>query len=159
MSGCNILINMEVKRFVIRVYGLIHSAMKEVLIAEEFHYNTFMRKFPGGGLDFGEGTVDCLRREIREELNVDAEIGAHLHTTDVFVQSAFNGEHQVVGIYYLVEAPVELLKKHRDSYELPVVNGEERFRWVAVSDLAKEEFTFPVDQMAVKAFLKLALNE
>jgi 8-oxo-dGTP diphosphatase len=146
---------MEVKRFVIRVYGFIHSGMKEVLIAEEFHYNTFMRKFPGGGLDFGEGTVDCLRREIREELNVHAEIGDHLHTTDVFVQSAFNGEHQVMGIYYLVEAPSALLTRYRDSYALPQMNGEERFRWVAVSDLENEEFTFPVDQMAVKAFLKL----
>ncbi len=57
------------KFFNIRVYAFILNSYEEVLIAEEFHYDTFMRKLPGGGLQFGEGIYDALIREIREELN------------------------------------------------------------------------------------------
>jgi len=56
-------------QFVIRVYGLIINANKEVLISDEYVLKTYMTKFPGGGLEFGEGTIDCLKREFREECN------------------------------------------------------------------------------------------
>jgi len=54
-------------QFVIRVYGLIINEWEEVLVTDEFQLGQRMTKFPGGGLHFGEGPVDCLVREMQEE--------------------------------------------------------------------------------------------
>ena len=146
---------MQGKRFIVRVYGVIHHNWEELLIAEEFHFNTFMRKFPGGGLEYGEGPADCLYRELIEELHLEMPVGDLLHTTRVFIQSAFNPDHQVLGIYYLVDATMEARLRFRDEYSLPVSNGQEKFRWVKPEEMAVEDFTFPADQQAFDAFLKL----
>jgi 8-oxo-dGTP diphosphatase len=37
-------------------------------------------EFPGGKCDRDEALVACLARELREELDVDARIGAEIHT-------------------------------------------------------------------------------
>lgn len=144
---------MQSKRFIVRVYGLIHNKWNEVLLAEEFHFNTFMRKFPGGGLEFGEGPAECLYREIQEELNINLPVGELLHTTSVFIQSAFNPDHQVLGIYFLVEANAKAISLFRDLYQLPSNNGEERFKWVSADELRPEDLTFPADQQAYETFL------
>jgi hypothetical protein len=50
--------------FTIRVYGLlIHNGF--MLVSDELIRGHRITKFPGGGLEFGEGTKDCLIREIR----------------------------------------------------------------------------------------------
>lgn len=144
---------MQGKRFIVRVYGIIHHRWEEILIAEEFHFNTFMRKFPGGGLEFGEGPAECLFREITEELNLEMPVGDLLHTTRVFIQSAFNPDHQVLGIYYLVEATDEALTRFRSRYDRPSLNGQEQFRWVRPEDISADDFTFPADQQAFEAFM------
>ncbi len=146
---------MEGKRFIVRVYGLIHNDWKEVLVAEEFHFNTFMRKFPGGGLEFGEGPADCLFREMNEELNVSLPVGDLLHTTRVFIQSAFNPNHQVLGIYFLVKADDRIKDKFRDQSVMPTENGQEFFRWELVENLSSSNLTFPADQQAYEAFLEI----
>ena len=38
-------------------------------------------EFPGGKIELGEDTADCLRREVREELGIEVEIGDSLPTT------------------------------------------------------------------------------
>ncbi|MBP9881081.1 MAG: NUDIX domain-containing protein, partial [Chitinophagales bacterium] len=56
--------------FNVRVYGLlIHN--NQILIVKEPIKNNQVIKFPGGGLEFGEGTIDGLKREFKEELGVD----------------------------------------------------------------------------------------
>jgi 8-oxo-dGTP pyrophosphatase MutT (NUDIX family) len=55
---------MKPKMFNIRVYGLVIRQGK-VLLTDEIRFGIPMTKFPGGGLKPGEGTVDCLRREMR----------------------------------------------------------------------------------------------
>jgi mutator protein MutT len=37
-------------------------------------------EFPGGKCEAGESLADCLRRELREELDTDAEVGAEMFT-------------------------------------------------------------------------------
>jgi mutator protein MutT len=39
-------------------------------------------EFPGGKCDAGESHEDCLRRELQEELGVDANIGVEIFTVE-----------------------------------------------------------------------------
>src|SRR6476661_7157125 len=80
--------------FTIRVYGIMLDDER----GKRFS------KFPGGGLELGEGIRDCLLREWREELGQTIEVTEHFYTTDVFQISAFNPKQQVISIYFLVKA-------------------------------------------------------
>ena len=80
-------------RFNLRVYGLLINEQQQVLVSDELIRGNYITKFPGGGLEFGEGTRNCLQREFREELNLQVETGEHFYTTDYFQQSAFNPAH------------------------------------------------------------------
>src|SRR5260221_8134640 len=88
----------------LRVYGILINENKQVLVSDEFIRGNYYTKFPGGGLEFGEGTRDCLKREFKEELDLEVKITDHIYTTDFFQMSAFNPEHQIISIYYFAEA-------------------------------------------------------
>src|SRR4249919_4119639 len=90
--------------FNLRVYGILMGENREILVSDEFIRGNRYTKFPGGGLEFGEGTRDCLKREFMEEMNLLVEIGNHIYTTDFYQMSAFNKDHQIVSIYYFVKA-------------------------------------------------------
>ena len=95
-------------RFNLRVYGILINDKKQILVADEYIRGGFYTKFPGGGLEFGEGTRDCLKRELKEELGIEAEIGDHIYTTDYFQMSAFRPEDQIISIYYFAKQLEEL---------------------------------------------------
>ena len=86
--------------FTIRVYGILIGEKKQVLVSDEFIRGDYFTKFPGGGLELGEGTRDCLKREFIEEMDLAVEVGEHLYTTDFYQVSAFNPAHQIISIYY-----------------------------------------------------------
>ena len=73
------------KKFNLRVYGLILNEKEEILLMDECRNGVAFTKFPGGGLEFGEGTKDCLVRELKEELLSDFEIGDLFYVNDFFV--------------------------------------------------------------------------
>jgi len=95
--------------FNVRVYGILLGENKKVLVSDEFIRGSYYTKFPGGGLEFGEGTRDCLKREFLEEMNLQIQVDNHIYTTDYFQMSAFNPQHQIISIYYSV-TPLEAIK-------------------------------------------------
>ena len=96
--------------FIIRVYGIYHEAEKGILVSDEFVQGLYITKFPGGGLEFGEGTKDCLKREMMEETGHEFEVGEHFYTTDFFVPSEFDNSSQVVSVYYRMKPVGEFLQ-------------------------------------------------
>src|SRR5215831_7874107 len=102
--------------FNIRVYGVLINEQKQVLVSDEYIRGGYYTKFPGGGLELGEGTRDCLKREFKEEMNLEVEVGDHIYTTDYFQLSAFNPNHQIISIYYFVK-PLEEIKSAIDQNE------------------------------------------
>jgi 8-oxo-dGTP diphosphatase len=60
--------------FNVRVYGLLINDEQEILISDEQEYGMQFTKFPGGGLELGEGLIDGLKREFVEECNVEVEV-------------------------------------------------------------------------------------
>ncbi|MES2807948.1 MAG: NUDIX domain-containing protein [Bacteroidota bacterium] len=140
--------------FNVRVYGLLVNNADEILISDEQEYGIQFTKFPGGGLEFGEGLIDGLKREFVEECNVEVDVLSHYYTTDFFVKSAFN-ESQIISIYYLVKnvTPLNLMFKIA-PFDF---DGEgdvlQAFRWVKLSDLKESDFTFPTDQHVAKLLI------
>jgi ADP-ribose pyrophosphatase YjhB (NUDIX family) len=70
---------MRPDRFNIRVYALILDRQeKNILISDERVAGLEFSKFPGGGLEFGEGVMDCIHREAIEELGQEIEVKINL---------------------------------------------------------------------------------
>src|SRR3954464_4026129 len=90
--------------FNVRVYGILMDSNKRLLVSDEFIRGNYYTKFPGGGLELGEGTRDCLKREFKEEMDLEVEVGDHIYTTDYYQVSAFNSNHQIISIYYFAKA-------------------------------------------------------
>ena len=86
--------------FNVRVYGILINEQQQVLVSDEYIRGAYYTKFCGGGLELGEGTIDCLKREFMEEMNLRVHVTAHLYTTDFYQRSAFNPAHQIISIYY-----------------------------------------------------------
>lgn len=143
-------------RFNIRVYGLLINEQKQVLVSDELIRGSYITKFPGGGLEFGEGTRDCLKREFMEEMNLNVSIGQHIYTTDYFQMSAFNPEHQIISIYYFANALEEIKVPLRDKpfdfdeQQLKVYEEKretETFRFVNWTDFSADCLTLPIDKI------------
>lgn len=139
---------MNTNFFSIRVYGLWINDNHEIMLTDEYFQDKFLTKFPGGGLEFGEGIHECLKREWLEELNIEIDIIEHFYTTDFFQVSVFNPNAQIVSIYYLVKPlsvpDVKISNKVFDFDELK--NGSQVFRWVAISELDEDQITLSIDK-------------
>ena len=142
--------------FTIRVYGLLITEDKNVLVSDEFIRGNYYTKFPGGGLEFGEGTRACLEREFMEEMNLKVRVGDHLYTTDFFQMSAFDSTYQIVSIYYWVypleEIKVPLREKNFDFDEKQLAvyheTGEtETFRLIRLDDFGAHAVSLPIDKV------------
>ena len=128
----------------LRVYGLL-ILDNRVLLTDEYRAGMIMTKFPGGGLEKGEGLADCLIREFEEELAISIEVGKLYYVNEFLQVSAFNSSQQLISFYYIVETKErDLIPAPIDLTELKV--NEQRFRWVNLNDLDPTTFTFPIDQ-------------
>jgi 8-oxo-dGTP diphosphatase len=144
--------------FNIRVYGILLNEKHQVLVSDEFIRGAYITKFPGGGLEFGEGTRECLQREFLEEMNLKVKITGHIYTTDFYQQSAFNAAHQIISIYYFAEAlenitaPLRTRPFDFDEQQLKMYKetGEtETFRFIDWDDLSEASVSLPIDKLVV----------
>lgn len=143
--------------FNVRVYGILIDQYQRLLVTDEFIRGAYITKLPGGGLEFGEGTRDCLQREFREETGLEVRIGEHFYTTDFFQISAFNQKDQIISIYYRVHAANTTMLPTIDipfsfsPEQIKDPNGEaEVFRWIPLESLSEKDMTLPIDKVVVK---------
>lgn len=150
--------------FNIRVYGILLGENNQVLVSDEFIRGNYYTKFPGGGLEFGEGTRDCLKREFKEEMNLEVKVADHIYTTDFFQLSAFNPDHQIISIYYFAEPlePIRVTLREKpfdfDERELSVYQktGEtETFRFIDKQNFSEDMVTLPIDKIVAGIVRKL----
>ncbi|MFW6352730.1 MAG: NUDIX domain-containing protein [Bacteroidota bacterium] len=144
--------NKKIEKFNIRVYGIVIEG-DQILLTDEFRMGIKMTKFPGGGLEFGEGTRDCLKREFQEEINQEVQVKEHFYTTDYFQPTFLLSEpQQLLSIYYLVKVPhpekIITTSKEFDFQQLK--EGEQTFRWVPIQTTDPEKLTFPIDKLVFK---------
>ena len=124
-------------RFNIRVYGIWIDAGR-LLVNEEIIRGRRVIKLPGGGLEPGEGTIDGLKREWMEELDIPIDVLGHFYTTDFFQQSAFD-DTQVISIYYRVQADASAAIRNK----VPA----ERTYWMPLAAVDAGTFTLAIDRV------------
>ena len=150
-------------KFNVRVYGILLSNSKQVLVSDEYIRGKYYTKFPGGGLEFGEGTRACLQREFKEEMNLDVSIGEHIYTTDIFQMSAFNPEHQIIAVYYFAKAlqpitvPLRTTEFDFDEQQLELYKQTqqiETFRFINWEDFTADAITLPIDKIVASLLIE-----
>ncbi|NQV03135.1 MAG: NUDIX domain-containing protein [Bacteroidia bacterium] len=146
---------MSVNQFNIRIYGLLIDDRK-ILVTDEFRMETLMTKFPGGALEFGEGTIDCLKREFLEELDLEIDVVRHFYTTDFYQPTKLlHSTMQLISIYYFVQAtgPMRFTTTDVPFEFSEMVEGAQSFRWIPLASLTEKEVTFPIDKKVVTLIL------
>jgi 8-oxo-dGTP diphosphatase len=150
-------------RFNVRVYGILIDESRRILVSDEYIRGSYYTKFPGGGLEFGEGTRHCLKREFREEMDLDVSVKDHIYTTDFFQLSAFNPDHQIISIYYYVQAlePIRAPLREKifdfDEAQLKTYSetGEtETFRFIDWDSFSPDSVTLPIDKIVADIIKK-----
>jgi ADP-ribose pyrophosphatase YjhB (NUDIX family) len=125
----------------------------QILVSDEFQLGMKMTKFPGGGLKFGEGTIDCLVREMKEECNYQEITNIqHYYTTDYYQKALFFENHQLISIYYKAQLipPVRFKISEKPFDFKKMENGNQSFRWVNCTKLEPTLFSFPIDKIVAE---------
>jgi ADP-ribose pyrophosphatase len=143
----------------VRVYGILLNENKQVLVSDEYIRGGLYTKFPGGGLEIGEGTRDCLKREFKEEMDLEVRIGDHIYTTDFYQQSAFNPGDQILSIYYYayalepIKVPLRTKPFDFDEQQMAVYKATgttETFRFIEWNAFSEEVVTLPIDKIVAR---------
>ena len=120
------------------VASIIHQNGK--ILATQRGYGDFkgLWEFPGGKIEPGETTEEALRREIREELNIDISVEKHICT----VEHDYPNFHLTMNCYGCSIVQGEL-----------VLNEHQSARWLEESEWKSIEW-LPADIEVVKELQK-----
>ena len=132
--------NRKIKSFNLRVYALIIER-DSILVSRELIDGKYLYKFPGGGLQYGEGLIEGLQRESMEEMSQNLKNIKHFYTTDFFQQSQFDSKDQLIAIYY----KAKLTSKINNRLKVPIKDFPV-FEWKKITDFSDKELHFPTDK-------------
>ena len=153
---------MDIERFNIRVYLLLFDEYGDsLLLSDEIVRGEYYTKFPGGGLEYGEGILDCLQREAREEFGQEVEVLRQFHVSETFQRSTFAHEDQLVCIYYECRLPRDRNGRRRPRFRIAARpydfvdfrEREESFRWRRLDQIDADELSLPLDRQALARLL------
>lgn len=133
-----------------RVYGFLINNSKQVLVSAERFNGIPLIKFPGGGVEWGEGLQEALIREFKEELKISIGVKENIYFNDFPVESAIDKRYQVQAFFYHVE-PLEPMRFSTVLSLKPPEKNTENFIWVDLKNLSEELFTYEIEKEAVKA--------
>ncbi len=122
----------------IRVYAIYVNENQELMALDEGYAGKKLVKLPGGGLEFGEGTLECLHREFAEELNLKIEVLEHFYTQEEFLASMFRENEQLLTIYYTVNI--------LNFDELRILDESiENVKWISLQE--ENPLPLPIDKI------------
>ena len=122
----------------IRVYAIYLNEKNELMALDEGYAGEKLIKLPGGGLEFGEGTIECLHREFAEVLNLKIEVLEHFYTQEDFLVSRFRENEQLLTIYYTVNI--------LNLDELKILDESiENVKWISLHE--ENPLPLPIDKI------------
>lgn len=137
------------KQFNIRVYGLLINDEQQILLSDEYRNGFAFTKFPGGGLEFGEGFSEALKREFLEEIGITIEVGELFYINDFYQESAFNPDHQLITLYFIVRySDWKIIEANK--HDFPLTKAGEKHRWISLTEITGEHLTFPIDKLVIE---------
>jgi mutator protein MutT len=136
-------------KFNLRVYALLINEKQEILLSDENRFGKFFTKFPGGGVEHGEGIQDALFRELQEELHLEISRADFFYFNEFHQASAFD-QSNLVAFYYIVNIQKAAVPLQEEGYTIPFEQEQELQRWKAIHELQKDELTFPIDQKVLE---------
>lgn len=143
---------MKIQRFNVRAYFILFNDSDEILLSDELIAGKKFTKFPGGGVEYGEGIEDAIKREALEELGQEVEIIQHIYTTGFFVESIFKPGDQVISVYYqvqLLEPPKFRVTNVKFDFNTDQ-HETESFRWAKLAAIHPNELSFPADKFLLQ---------
>lgn len=129
---------MKPSKISVRVYGIYINENKILALLENYENEEFI-KLPGGGLEYGEGVLQCLHRELKEELDIKIKNYQHFYTQEDFIISKFDKEIQILTIYYLIDI-------EEKNEIIPLNTSIKKVEWIDL-DSETNPFLLPVDKL------------
>ena len=139
----------KLSRFNIRVYGIYICTNNKLLTCHELYGKREIIKLPGGGMQLGEGPIDTLKREFKEELGCEVEIVSHFYTTDFFQLSAFDPNDQIISLYYVVN-----ILTNEEDWTTPSFI---KLKKIKLDLIEPNYFTFPIDKKVATLLIEKCL--
>ena len=149
--------------FNLRTYGILINELHQILLSDEHIHGEYFTKFPGGGVELGEGTRDCLKREFQEEMDLQIEVLEHIYTTDFFQPSMFRKNDQIISIYYfvkpvepikfpLIQTPFDFTEEQLKTYAS--TKQIETFRFMDLDQFNESSVNLPIDKIVARMLVE-----
>ncbi len=125
---------------IIRVTAAIIELENKILIAQRKAKDSLfggLWEFPGGKIEDGETPEECMARELKEELEIEVEVGTLITS---------NKHRYPHGIYELLVYKVEHISGNF------VLNDHNEVKWITIDELSK--FDFPPANTPIINYLK-----
>ena len=131
----------EGTRFGGRVGAIIYNEDKTKILLENQNGKLYM--FPGGRIDVHEDRQNAIERELKEELNITADLKLK-YIVEMFLKSTKTKYHEI-GFYFVTHIDENVIQNNFKS-----LDGDSNFEWVSIDRL--EEYNILAKPIKNKIF-------
>ena len=128
----NITIKDDNNRFGVRVCAIIYNENKTKIFMQKQRDKDFYM-FPGGRLEVNEETLPAIKRELKEELDIESDIYLK-YIVESFIDFPSKKYHEL-GFYFIATISEEKLSNGCTSNDKCEINST--FEWIDIDELDK----------------------
>ena len=131
----------ELGKFNYRVCAVIIDDNK-VLVMRDNHADYYY--LPGGRVQFNETAEKAVLRELKEELNIDAEIVRPLYfNQNFFFEDVLKVNYHEIGVYFLIDiSKTDILTRGNSFFGVETTKNQ-KFEWMSFEDV-KKAYLYPL---------------